>query len=83
MGGENQRGSQNQLSGYSEKAQCIGKQSYLEPNSGSLHVPIEGVYRTTEKTEDRVTIEEKHNQTHAETQREPIWSVLGIVCRNL
>jgi hypothetical protein len=31
-----------------------------------MHVPIEGVYRATEKTEDRVTIEEKHNQTHAE-----------------
>ena len=30
--------------------------SYLEPISGSLHVPIEG----------RVTIEEKHNQKHVE-----------------
>jgi len=50
----------------STKAQCTGKQSYLEPNSGSLHVPIEGVYRATEKTEDRVTIGEKRSQNHAE-----------------
>jgi membrane-bound lytic murein transglycosylase MltF len=66
MGGEIQRGSLTHDTGYSTKAQCTGKQSYLEPNSGSLHVPIEGVYRITEKTEDRVTIEEKHNQNHAE-----------------
>jgi hypothetical protein len=31
-----------------------------------MHVPIEGVYRATEKTEDRVAIEEKHSQNHAE-----------------
>jgi hypothetical protein len=66
MGGEKQRGSLNGKSGYSVKAHCIGKQSYLEPISGSLHVPIEGVYRATEKTEDRVTIGEKRNQNHVE-----------------
>ena len=66
MGGEIQRGSLTHDTGYSTKAHCIGKQSYLEPNSGSMHVPIEGVYRITEKIEDRVAIEEKHNQNHAE-----------------
>jgi hypothetical protein len=66
MGGEIQRGSLTHDTGYSTKAQCIGKQSYLEPNSGSLHVPIEGVYRITEKTEDRVAIGEKTAQNHVE-----------------
>jgi len=66
MGGENQRGSSCHFSGYSEKAHCTGKRSYLEPISGSLHVPIEGVYSAAEKIEDRVTIGEKHSQNHAE-----------------
>jgi hypothetical protein len=56
MGGEKQRDISTYLPGYSETAQCIGKPSYLEPISGSLHVPIEG----------RVTIGEKHNQKHVE-----------------
>jgi len=43
--------------GYSDTAQCIGTRSYLEPNSGSLHVPIEGVYRVTEKIEGRSLLE--------------------------
>ena len=66
MGGEIQRGRLNHVAGYSEKAQCIGKRSYLEPISGSLHVLIEGVYRTPEKTEDRVAIGEKTAQNHVE-----------------
>src|SRR4030067_3603886 len=67
MGGENQRGSSCQFSGYYSKAQCIGKPpSYLEPISGSMHVPIEGVYRITEKIEDRVAIGEKTTQNHVE-----------------
>ena len=66
MGGEIQRGSLTHDTGYSAKAQCIGKPSYLEPNSGSMHVPIEGVYRTTEKIEDRVAIGEKTAQNHVE-----------------
>jgi hypothetical protein len=67
MGGEIQRGNLTHDTGYSAKAQFTGKQpSYLEPNSGSLHVPIEGVYRITEKIEDRVTIGEKTAQNHVE-----------------
>jgi hypothetical protein len=31
-----------------------------------MHAPIEGVYRTTEKIEDRVAIGEKRNQNHDE-----------------
>jgi len=34
----------------------------LEPNSGSLHVPIEGAYRIAEKIEDRSRIGEKTGQ---------------------
>ena len=64
MGGENQRGSLNDTSGYSKKAQCTGVPSYLDPISGSLHVPIEGVY--PKKIEDRVAIGEKTAQNHVE-----------------
>ena len=42
MGGENQRSSLIISSGYSNKAQCIGKPAYLEPISGFMHAPIEG-----------------------------------------
>jgi hypothetical protein len=67
IGGENQRSSLKFSSGYSTKAQRKGKlRSYLEPNSGSLHVPIEGVYPAAVKIEDRVAIEEEHNQNHDE-----------------
>jgi hypothetical protein len=66
MGGEKRRDISTYLSGYSETAQCIGKLSYLEPISGSLHVPIEGVYCTAEKIEDRSRIGDKHNQKHVE-----------------
>jgi len=45
MGGEIQRGSLTHDTGYSETAHCIGMPSYLEPISGSMHVPIEEVYR--------------------------------------
>jgi hypothetical protein len=71
MGGENQQDSLNRFSGYSKKAQISGKPSYLEPNSGSLHVPIEGVYRIAEKIEDRSRIGEKHNQKHGEKAAQP------------
>jgi hypothetical protein len=43
LGGELQGGNLNFVSGHSVKAQCTGKPSYLEPISGSLHVPIEGL----------------------------------------
>ena len=73
MGGEKQKSSLTHEQGYSEKAQCIGKPSYLESNSGSLQKPIEG----------RVAIGEKRNQYHVKKQYEPIWSVLEIECTNL
>jgi hypothetical protein len=66
MGGENQQDSLNRFSGYSKSAHCIGMPSYLEPNSGSLHVPIEGVYRVTEKIEDRSRIGVFSSQWHVE-----------------
>ena len=56
--------------GYSEKAQCTGNlPSYLEPNSGSLHVPIEGVYRVTEKIEGRSAIGAETAQKYVENRR--------------
>ena len=63
QGGEVQRGSLTQFSGYSDKAQCIGKRSYLEPISGSMQKPIEGL---SKKIEDRVTIGEETAQKHVE-----------------
>ena len=45
MGGENQQPGLNQPTGHSDKAQHNGKPSYLEPISGSMQKPIEGVYR--------------------------------------
>ena len=76
MGGES-RSSLIHDRGYSDKAQCIGNpRSYLEPNSGSLHVPIEEAHRASEKIEERGAIGEKHNQNHVEkaarTYLEPI-----------
>jgi len=65
-GGEVERGRLRQFAGYSATAQCTGMPAYLEPNSGSLHVPIEGVYPATEKIEDKVAIGGKHSQNHAE-----------------
>jgi len=80
-GGEVQRGSLTQFSGYSVKAQCTGARSYLEPNSGSLQKPIEGL---SKKIEDRGAIGTKTAQNHAEKHgHESIWSVLEIGCRNL
>jgi len=49
-----------------------GKPAYLEPNSGSLHVPIEGVYRVTEKIEDRSAIGAETTQKHVENRRRSI-----------
>ena len=67
MGGEIQRRRLNGATGYSRKAHCTGKPSYLEPNSGSLHVPIEGVYSyRLEKIEDRGAIGEETAQKNAE-----------------
>jgi hypothetical protein len=67
MGGENQKGSSCQFSGYSTTAQFIGKPpSYLEPNSQSMHRTIEGVYPAAEKIEDRVAIGAKTAQNHVE-----------------
>ena len=66
MGGELQRSRLNEASGYSRKAHCIGKPSYLESNSGSLHVSIEGVYSAAEKIEDRGAIGEETTQKNAE-----------------
>ena len=64
-GGENQQDSLNRFSGYSKSAHCIGMPSYLEPNSGSLHVPIEGVYLAiAEKIEDRSRIGIFRSQWH-------------------
>ena len=63
QGGEVQRGSLTQFSGYSDKAQCNGKQSYLEPISGSLQKPIGGL---SKKIEDRVAIGEETAQKHVE-----------------
>ena len=69
MGGENRRSILTLDRDYSEKAQRTCKApSYLEPNSGSLHVPIEGVYSAAEKTEGRVAIGEKTGQNHVEKQ---------------
>ena len=65
LGGENQRSSLIISSGYSNKAQFIGKPpSYLEPNSGSLQKPIEGVY--AENIEDRARIGVLRCQCHVE-----------------
>jgi hypothetical protein len=43
MGGESQKASLNQVTGYSTKAQRIGKPAYLEPNSDSMQKPVEGL----------------------------------------
>ena len=65
-GGESQRSKLISFRANSAKAHCTGKSSYLEPNSGLFHVPIEEVYRITEKTEGRVAIGEKTAQNHVE-----------------
>jgi hypothetical protein len=66
QGGEDQRGSLTQSSGYSVKAHCIGKRSYLEPNSGCMQKPIEGL---SKNIEGRVTIGEKTAQNHVENYK--------------
>ena len=40
----------------------------MEPNSGSMHVPIEGSTRTAKKIEDRSRIGGKRNQNHFEKE---------------
>jgi hypothetical protein len=42
-GGDFQGGSLTHSSGYSAKAQCTGKPSYLEPNSRYMQKPIGGL----------------------------------------
>jgi hypothetical protein len=44
LGGERHRGSVSYVTGYSATAQRTGNPAYLEPISGSLQKPIEGVY---------------------------------------
>ena len=83
MGGEIQRESVTHDMGYSASAHCIGKRSYLEPISQSMHVPIEEVYSAPEKTEDSHVLERKQLKTTMKTQHEPIWSVLVVLCTNL
>ena len=74
MGGENQRRSLAHETGYSKKAQCTGKPSFLKPNSQSLQKTYRGgLYVSTlplKKIEDRSAIGEKHNQNHVENQRQ-------------
>jgi len=79
-GGELRRGCLRYFMGYSATAQCIGKPSYLEPNSGSLHVPIEGRVAIGEKTAqnhdenaERIYLEPIRNRMH-----EPIEGLLRI-----
>ena len=69
MGGDSQKGSLTSFRASSAKAHCTGKQpSYLTPNSGSLHVPIEGVYCVAEKIEEEFAIGEKTAQNNVETR---------------
>jgi hypothetical protein len=64
-GGELRREGFSYVMGYSETAQRTGNtHSYLEPNSQSMHVPIEGVYRAAEKTEDSAAIGAETAQKH-------------------
>jgi hypothetical protein len=59
LGGEAQRGSRYRFSGIA-RAHCIGKPSYLEPNSSSLQKPIGG---RSENDGGRVTIRGETRQT--------------------
>ena len=42
LGGESQKASLNQVTGYSKKAQCTGNPAYLEPNRNTLQKSIGG-----------------------------------------
>ena len=66
LGGERQRSSVGFDTGYSEKAHCIGKPAYLEPNSNSMQKPIEGSILLLKNVEDRSAIGGSRNQKHAE-----------------
>jgi hypothetical protein len=72
LGGENQRSSINHVMGYSEKAQCTGKQAYLEPNRNSLQKPIGG----------RSVFAFSAAKSMLKTRSQPIWSLLAVHCRN-
>ncbi len=76
LGGENQSSKLFLIRASSAKAHCTSKPSYLKPNSSSMHVPIEGVYRVAEKIEDRSRIGEKHIQNHAENAPRTLQSLL-------
>jgi hypothetical protein len=68
-GGERQRGKAVSRPGYSEKAQCTGMPSYLEPISQSMHRTIEeGV--CPKKIEDRSHIDAFRSQWHVEKPRQ-------------
>jgi hypothetical protein len=69
LGGEIQQTSLNRNTGYSDQTHCTGNPAYLEPNSGSLQKPIEGVYQ--KKIEDRSRIGCSVNQKHAEKPEPP------------
>ena len=43
VGGDLERGSLTQFSGYSVRAQCTGKPSYLEPIRNTMQKPVEGL----------------------------------------
>jgi hypothetical protein len=43
MGGESQKASLNQVTGYSKKAQRTGNPAYLPPNSQPMQKPVEGL----------------------------------------
>ena len=73
LGGETQRGCLNSSAGYSSKAQCTGKLSYLEPISQSIQKSIEG---STVFAFSAVNGMLKR-------QYASIWSVLEIECRSL
>jgi hypothetical protein len=66
FGGESQRGGFRVSRADSAIAHCTGKPSYLEPISGSMHVPIEGLLARLKKIEDRSRSGEKSNQSHDE-----------------
>jgi hypothetical protein len=71
MGGENQRGSLNRITGYSEKAQCTGNPAYLEPNSQSMQKPIGG----------RSLLAFSAFKSMLKNQDKHIWSLIAVHCR--
>jgi hypothetical protein len=58
MGGESQKASLNQVTGYSTYAQFTGNPAYLEPNSQSMQKPVEGRSRIG------CRINQNHDENH-------------------